>query len=208
MDEAKAPRWRRILSAGVLAAGLAVLAVCFYFYQDGTAGFDEQRTANEAEIVALTQELVALTERTSTADGVDYAAVLSSAADAGRRVADAQNSYLTKDYLLDESVEDPMEVMRPYMGDGRKNTKWGSVPASLDGTPCVWEFDTIYEFGLEDIPVLWTCWSGEELMCSVTAVYHAGSGQFTDFTLYEMYASKPDPTVQAPVQENDVQFTD
>lgn len=197
---------RRALPVLALALGLVVAGVFFYRYQGEESAFREERTANAARINELTQRLAALEGAAAGSEGADYSAMLMSAAEAGRIVAEAQNRYIAGDYVPG-GEGDPLDLMGDLIGDGTKKSRWGRIGKDLDGTPCRWEFNTIYEFGLERIPVVWTCWAGEDLLSAMTAVYHAGAGQFTDFRLYEMEASKgtlanedttPEPDVCIP----------
>lgn len=174
----------------IIAACFAMTGVFLYFYETGQSEFEKARTENIEKIDELTQQLVSLTQQTATIADTDYQVIVSSAAEAGQIVADAQNNRLTGYYKLHPDEPQPVDIIREYLVDNNFNRQWGDMASELNGVPCVWQFDSVYDFTLSEIPVLWTCWAGDDLIAAVTGSYIVSLEKFDDIVIYEMAASE------------------
>ena len=106
-------------------------------------------------------------------------AVLHSAAEAGQKVADCQNTYLTVDSKSDrEAYTANVEAMGALLTEESQDARVRWYYSEMPGT---WEFVTDGQFDGDALGVLWLCTNPDDgsLVGYATGTYHADSGLFS-----------------------------
>lgn len=195
---------KRIVFSSIAAVvGFSAFVAAMVFYMGASADFDMAHGKNAAEITDLTNTLTAKSNRMAEYEQTNYNDVVNSAAEAGRTIADAQNTYLVEAAYEHGGADDPSVIMSDLLSNSMWNHGWTNAGPTLDGKECKWEFDTIYYFRLDVIPVLWTCWAGDDLLCAVTGDYVVSDGKFSNLAFYHMRKSEQsaDQNMTEPVPE-------
>lgn len=106
-------------------------------------------------------------------------AVLHSAAEAGQKVADCQNTYLTVDARSDrEAFDANVEAMGALLTEESQDARVRWYYSEMPGT---WEFVTDGQFDGDALGVLWLCTNPDDgsLVGYTTGTYHSDSGLFS-----------------------------
>lgn len=172
--------------AGVLIA-LVVGFIALLFAGNHVLGnLQGTEEKNKAILTGLEADIAQLEE-----DGGDNAAeeeplseeeqkdALHSAAEAGQKVADCQNAYLTVDARSDrEAFDANVEAMGALLTEESQNAR---TPWYNSETPGTWEFVTDGQFDGDTLGVLWLCTNPDDgsLVGYATGTYHADRGLFS-----------------------------
>ena len=181
----------------------------------------QQHAANEATISGLRTSLER-TEQKEAAEGEEETTpmtpeeeekALASASEAGNKIAEYQNAYMTLDARTDrenfEANRDAViangDAMGALLSDGAKNAKVPWYQSKLPGT---WSFMTDGSFSGDTLGVLWLCRDPESgvLRGYATGTYEASTGTFSNVQ-YRMTqeAAAPQETGGQPEKEQDVE---
>ena len=144
----------------------------------------QQYAANEATISSLraslgdTEQKEADTTPQMTPEEEETA--LASASEAGNKIAEYQNAYMTLDSQTDrENFEANRDAIGALLSEGAKNAQVRWYPSELPGT---WSFVTDDAFSGDTLGVLWLCRDPESgaLRAYATGTYEAEAGTFSN----------------------------
>lgn len=192
MDKKKVLSILHKLYIGGCVVGAAVFAVLAY---DGKGKTENRLAELDAEMVQLEMDRDNVDVQIQTAE--DAKVVLNSAATAGGRVAQLQNTYNRSMGNLDagsidedayfekiEAVASDLDAF--FEEDSNARTPWyyGTYKESYPE----WTFLTNYDFDGNIIPVIWVCHgSGGGLLAYTTAIYDADTEIFTSVETHVTY---------------------
>lgn len=172
----------------------------------------QQYAANEATISSLraslgdTEQKEADTTPQMTPEEEETA--LASASEAGNKIAEYQNAYMTLDARTDrENFEANRDAIGALLSEGAKNAQVRWYPSELPGT---WSFVTDDAFSGNTLGVLWLCRDPESgaLRAYATGTYEAEAGTFSNVQYrmtQEAAAAVPAETGGQEEQTEDVQ---
>lgn len=176
------------------------------------SGLKQQYVANEATISSLraslgdTEQKEADTTPQMTPEEEETA--LASASEAGNKIAEYQNAYMTLDARTDrENFEANRDAIGALLSEGAKTAQVPWYPSELPGT---WSFVTDDAFSGDTLGVLWLCRDPESgvLRGYATGTYEATSGLFSNVQYrmtQEAAAAVPAETGGQEEQTEDVQ---
>lgn len=148
------------------------------------SGLKQQYAANEATISSLraslgdTEQKEADTTPQMTPEEEETA--LASASEAGNKIAEYQNAYMTLDARTDrENFEANRDAIGALLSEGAKNAQVRWYPSELPGA---WSFVTDDAFSGDTLGVLWLCRDPESgaLRAYATGTYEAEAGTFSN----------------------------
>lgn len=172
----------KLLAGALIALAVGFLALLFAGnHVLGTLQGTEDKnkailTGLKADIAQLEGDNAAEEEPLSAEE---QKAVLHSAAEAGQKVADCQNTYLTVDSESDrEAYTANVEAMGALLTEESQDARVRWYYSEMPGT---WEFVTDGQFDGDALGVLWLCTNPEDgsLVGYATGTYHADSGLFS-----------------------------
>lgn len=172
----------KLLAGALIALAVGFLALLFAGnHVLGTLQGTEDKnkailTGLKADIAQLEGDNAAEEEPLSAEE---QKAVLHSAAEAGQKVADCQNTYLTVDSKSDrEAFDANVEAMGALLTEESQDARVRWYYSEMPGT---WEFVTDGQFDGDALGVLWLCTNPEDgsLVGYATGTYHADSGLFS-----------------------------
>lgn len=145
------------------------------------SGLKQQYAANEATISSLRASL-GDTEQKETPQMTpeEEETALASASEAGNKIAEYQNAYMTLDAWTDrENFEANRDAIGALLSEGAKTAKVRWYPSELPGT---WSFVTDDAFSGDTLGVLWLCRDPESgaLRAYATGTYEAEAGTFSN----------------------------
>lgn len=145
------------------------------------SGLKQQYAANEATISSLRASL-GDTEQKETPQMTpeEEETALASASEAGNKIAEYQNAYMTLDARTDrENFEANRDAIGALLSEGAKNAQVRWYPSELPGT---WSFVTDDAFSGDTLGVLWLCRDPESgaLRAYATGTYEAEAGTFSN----------------------------
>lgn len=180
------------------------------------SGLKQQYAANEATISSLRASL-GDTEQKEAAEEEDTTpqmtpeeeeTALASASEAGNKIAEYQNAYMTLDARTDrENFEANRDAIGALLSEGAKTAQVPWYPSELPGT---WSFVTDDAFSGDTLGVLWLCRDPESgaLRAYATGTYEAEAGTFSNVQYrmtQEAAAAVPAETGGQEEQTEDVQ---
>lgn len=180
--------------------GVTIFALLLAFLFAGlnawyTKQHDATQITNQSRLNELTQELNNIVEPEDTVDVIQER--LSSATDAGNAVSDIQNQYL--DYSNDDRSLDLFEEMHAYFEANSACGSWirGIAASGPDDGALTWKFMSTFSFSGNDVNVVWRCETEKThvLYSYVTAVYHADTHMFDNWSAHETYDAATNYTV-------------
>lgn len=172
----------KLLAGALIALAAGFLALLFAGnHVMGTLQGTEDKnkailTGLKADIAQLEGDNAAEEEPLSAEE---QKAALHSAAEAGQKAADCQNTYLTVDSKSDrEAYTANVEAMGALLTEESQNAR---VRWYYSETPGTWEFVTDGQFDGDALGVLWLCTNPDDgsLVGYATGTYHADSGLFS-----------------------------
>lgn len=172
----------KLLAGALIALAVGFLALLFAGnHVLGTLQGTEDKnkailTGLKADIAQLEGDNAAEEEPLSAEE---QKAVLHSAAEAGQKVADCQNTYLTVDSKSDrEAYTANVEAMGALLTEESQDARVRWYYSEMPGT---WEFVTDGQFDGDALGVLWLCTNPDDgsLVGYATGTYHADSGLFS-----------------------------
>ena len=145
------------------------------------SGLKQQYAANEATISSLRASL-GDTEQKETPQMTpeEEETALASASEAGNKIAEYQNAYMTLDAWTDrENFEANRDAIGALLSEGAKTAQVPWYPSELPGT---WSFVTDAAFSGDTLGVLWLCRDPESgaLRAYATGTYEAEAGTFSN----------------------------
>lgn len=171
------------------------------------SGLKQQYAANEATISSLRASLGDMEQKeTPQMTPEEEETALASASEAGNKIAEYQNAYMTLDARTDrENFEANRDAIGALLSEGAKTAQVRWYPSELPGT---WSFVTDDAFSGDTLGVLWLCRDPESgvLRGYATGTYEATSGLFSNVQ-YRMTqeAAAPQETGGQPEKEQDVE---
>lgn len=166
-----------------LAAGFLVLLFAGNHVLGTLQGTEDKNkailTGLKADIAQLEEDDGDNTAEEEPLSAEEQKAVLHSAAEAGQKVADCQNTYRTVDARSDrEAFDANVEAMGALLTEESQNAR---VRWYNSETPGTWEFVTDGQFDGDALGVLWLCTNPDDgsLVGYATGTYHADSGLFS-----------------------------
>ena len=172
--------WRGITCGAMMAVMLGFLVPTML----GASSFDSQYADNQKSIAQLQEQIKDLENQTS-ADASSINKGLYSASEAGRAVAELQTKYQSIDATVTpDDITANAKALSKYFNDESQNGRQPWFTVSKGDAKAVWEFESIYSFQNETIPVIWLCHidGSNELVAYATANYNAESNTFSDVT--------------------------
>lgn len=170
--------WRGITCGAMMAVMLGFLVPTML----GASSFDSQYADNQKSITQLQEQIKELENQTS-ADASSINKGLYSASEAGRAVAELQTKYQSIDATVTpDDITANAKALSKYFNDESQNGRQPWFTVSKGDAKAVWEFESIYSFRNETIPVIWLCHidGSNELVAYATANYNAESNTFSD----------------------------
>lgn len=176
------------------------------------SGLKQQYAANEATISSLRASLGDMEQKeadtTPQMTPEEEETALASASEAGNKIAEYQNAYMTLDARTDrENFEANRDAIGALLSEGAKTAQVPWYPSELPGT---WSFVTDSSFSGDTLGVLWLCRDPESgvLRGYATGTYEATSGLFSNVQYrmtQEAAAAVPAETGGQEEQTEDVQ---
>lgn len=190
----------------LLALGLAflamVLATTFV-----PANLKDQQKANAATLADLEKELAPYntddseSEDTEELTSEEEETIKSSAAEAGKQVAECQNKYMTLTSKENrEEYEANVEAMDALLSDSSKDARVRWYDSETPGT---WSFITNGEFSGDTLGVLWLCENPDDgsMVGYATGTYDAKTNTFSNIH----YGLSSEAAANRPYESNGVE---
>lgn len=176
------------------------------------SGLKQQYAANEATISSLRASLGDMEQKeadtTPQMTPEEEETALASASEAGNKIAEYQNAYMTLDSQTDrENFEANPDAIGALLSEGAKNAQVRWYISKLPGT---WSFVTDDAFSGDTLGVLWLCRDPESgaLRAYATGTYEAEAGTFSNVQYrmtWEAAKAVPAETGGQEEQTEDVQ---
>lgn len=163
----------------VIVAGVAVCGILVAMRFNKVSVLNKTIAENNTTIETLQGQFDTTSEQTTeTVETIQQK--LSSAAMAGSKIAELQNSYFNINPDIDEGLVAMQNVateMDTYLDDTSNRVPWYGA----SDTDASWKFESTYGFSGDEVPVVWTCNSVDgELFAYATATYSVESNKFKD----------------------------